>query len=47
LEEGAERQTLKQVAETLGLSREGVRQIEVSALKKLRRAIREGRLIDL
>jgi len=47
LEDGAEKQTLKQVAKTLCLSRERVRQIEASALKKLRRVIGEGRLGDL
>jgi RNA polymerase sigma factor (sigma-70 family) len=47
LEDGAEKQTLKQIAETLCLSRERVRQIETSALNKLRRAIGEGKLIDL
>jgi len=47
LEDGAERQTLKQVAKTLKLSRERIRQIEASALKKLRRAIGGGRLNDL
>ncbi len=47
LEDGAKRQTLKQIAETLCLSRERVRQIETSALNKLRRVIGEGKLIDL
>jgi RNA polymerase primary sigma factor len=36
---GSERKTLQQIGETLGVSRERIRQLENSALEKLRRAL--------
>jgi RNA polymerase primary sigma factor len=38
---GGERQTLKNISEKLGLSPETVRQIEIKALKKMRKHIEE------
>jgi RNA polymerase primary sigma factor len=43
--DGSQEQTLKQVAEVLGVTRERVRQIEARALRRLRHAsVRDGEL---
>jgi len=44
---GAAHMTLSEVGEVLGLTRERVRQIEVSALKKLRAALRKAGIDSL